>query len=82
MFELFLLWNLFVMIIFGFDKFLAIKQKSRIPETLLIILAFFFGSVGALTSMVLFHHKTGKLCFRMCVVIALFSNVLIYFVTL
>lgn len=47
----------------GYDKSLAIKQKRRIPENTLFILAFIGGTIGLLSAMFLFTHKTSKFSF-------------------
>ncbi len=52
--------NFVTFIVFAADKRKAIKQKRRIPERRLILLAAFGGSLGALFAMYLFHHKTRK----------------------
>ena len=45
---------------YGIDKRKAEKNKWRIPESVLIMLAVLGGSVGALAGMLVFHHKTKK----------------------
>lgn len=45
---------------YGIDKRKAVKDKWRIPEKTLLLLAVFGGSAGALLGMRLFHHKTRK----------------------
>lgn len=52
--------NLMAFCAYGLDKRKAIKDKWRIPERTLILLAVFGGSVGALLGMRIFHHKTRK----------------------
>lgn len=47
----------------GYDKFLARKQKRRIPENTLFFLAFIGGTIGLLTAMLIFRHKTAKTSF-------------------
>lgn len=49
---------------YGNDKYQAIRQKSRIPELVLHILALAGGSIGALAGQLIFHHKTKKLKFQ------------------
>ncbi len=61
---IYLLWaylaliNLLLFILMGVDKLLAVRQKRRIPEATLFLLAFIGGSVGGLLGMILFRHKT------------------------
>ena len=56
---LFLIVNLVVFAMYGIDKWKAIHHKWRIPEATLIGAAF-FGVVGALFGMIVFHHKIRK----------------------
>ena len=56
---LFLIVNLVVFAMYGIDKWKAIHHKWRIPEATLIGVAF-FGVVGALLGMIVFHHKIRK----------------------
>ena len=58
-------WNFVVFCIYGYDKLSAIKGYERISEFTLLFLAFAFGGLGALLGMVLCHHKTAKLKFRL-----------------
>ncbi len=50
--------NLLTFLNYGLDKLLAVKRRRRIPEATLLTLSFLAGSVGAMLSMALFHHKT------------------------
>ena len=56
---LFLIVNIVVIAMYGVDKWKAIHHKWRIPEATLISAAF-FGVVGALLGMIVFHHKIRK----------------------
>jgi len=47
----------------GTDKWLAVRQKSRISEKMLLGLALMGGSIGSLTGMLLFRHKISKASF-------------------
>lgn len=42
------------------DKRRAVQKKYRIPERVLLTIAFFGGSVGSYAAMYVFHHKTRK----------------------
>lgn len=59
----FLIINVLEFIIAGYDKFLARKQKRRIPENTLFFLALIGGTIGLLTAMLIFKHKTAKTSF-------------------
>ena len=45
---------------YGYDKLVAGTGATRVPERVLLTLAFAGGTVGALLGMRLFHHKTSK----------------------
>ncbi|PWB18625.1 DUF1294 domain-containing protein [Flavobacterium sp. HTF] len=59
----FLVVNVLEFVIAGIDKFLAVKQKRRIPENTLFFLSFIGGSIGLLIAMLIFRHKTSKTSF-------------------
>ena len=50
--------NLLTFLIYGIDKWKARRDKWRVPEATLLMLAALGGSVGALLGMSVFHHKT------------------------
>lgn len=52
--------NIITFILFGIDKFKAIKNRYRIPEFTLILFCFLFGSLGGIFGMYVFRHKTLK----------------------
>lgn len=55
-----LIINIALFFTMGFDKHCAVKEKRRIPEATLFIMALLGGSIGGFLSMKLFHHKTKK----------------------
>jgi len=55
--------NLAAFIMYGLDKQKAVRHKWRISERVLICVAAFGGSVGALLGMRVFHHKTKHMKF-------------------
>ena len=59
----FIIINLISFILYGFDKYQAIKSKRRISEYHLFVFAFFGGGIGSLLGMKFFHHKTKKIRF-------------------
>lgn len=69
----FYLWiiNIAAFALYGFDKHRAYYAKSRIPEAVLIFIAFIGGAFGALMGMLFFRHKTRKSRFRVWVPVAL-----------
>ena len=60
------------------DKEKAKRGAWRIPEKVLILLAFLLGAVGAVMGMLWFNHKTAKMKFRLLVPLALILNLLIF----
>lgn len=59
----FLFINILVFIFAGYDKSQARKNNRRIPEKTLFLMALTGGSLGLLTAMLLFKHKTSKTSF-------------------
>lgn len=45
---------------YGYDKLIAGTGATRVPEKVLLTLAFAGGTVGALLGMRVFHHKTRR----------------------
>lgn len=72
--------NLITFCVYGFDKAKARKDKWRVPEARLLVLAAVGGSLGALLGMLIFHHKTRKWKFRIIVpgVLILHLVIIIY----
>ena len=58
--------NLAVFIVYGADKLKAERNKWRISERTLLLLAF-FAPFGAIAGMLLFRHKTRKKLFTVLV---------------
>lgn len=52
--------NVLSFLIMGYDKHLAKIQRYRISERALFMFSIFFGSLGGLLGMYIFHHKTKK----------------------
>lgn len=50
--------NLLCFVMFGQDKWRAVRKKWRIPIVTLLGLSFVGGSIGGLIGMKVFHHKT------------------------
>lgn len=59
--------NIITFALYGIDKKRAIRSAWRISEKTLLGMAFVGGSVGALLGMMVFHHKTKHLKFRILV---------------
>lgn len=69
--------SLLTFALFGWDKHLAVFQKTRIPEFILLLLSFLGGAFGALCGMIFFRHKTLHKLFLICVPICLFLQLAI-----
>lgn len=52
---------------FGWDKLMAVKQCSRIPEAALLGISLCGGAAGSLLGMLLFRHKIRKAPFPVLV---------------
>ncbi len=62
-------------VVYGIDKLRARRHKYRIPESTLLLLAVFGGSVGALLGIYGFRHKTRHKKFTIGVPAILFAQV-------
>jgi uncharacterized membrane protein YsdA (DUF1294 family) len=70
--------NLVALTIFGIDKLQSKRGIWRVPETRLLLVAF-FGPFGALAGMLLFRHKTRKVKFLLVPVFLIFHVFLIVY---
>lgn len=59
--------NLLAFLLFGIDKRRAVRNKWRIPEKTLLLVAGVGGAAGSLLGMIVWHHKTRKWKFRILV---------------
>lgn len=59
--------NLLTFLLYGLDKYKAIRREWRIPERALLLMAFLGGAFGALSAMRIFRHKTRKGRFRLMI---------------
>lgn len=50
----------FTFLLFAWDKFLALHEKNRVPEYLLMTFVVIAGAFGALCGMIFFKYKTQK----------------------
>ena len=68
--------NAAVMLLYGLDKLKAQRGMWRIPERVLIGAAV-FGVFGAVAGMLVFHHKTRKLKFRIAIPLIMISEIIL-----
>jgi uncharacterized membrane protein YsdA (DUF1294 family) len=68
--------NLISLAVFGVDKLRSINKKWRIPETTLLLVAF-FAPFGAYAGMLLFRHKIRKIKFLL---VPLFLFIQVYLI--
>ena len=68
--------NAAVMLLYGLDKLKAQRGMWRIPERVLIGAAV-FGVFGAAAGMLVFHHKTRKLKFRIAIPLIMISEIIL-----
>ncbi|GAU77363.1 DUF1294 domain-containing protein [Fusibacter sp. 3D3] len=59
--------NVMSFVMFGLDKFFAVKGKWRIREVTLLSMSVIGGGIGSLIGMVLFKHKLSKRPFRIII---------------
>ncbi len=69
--------NILSFLLFGIDKYKAIKKKYRIPEKVLLGISLLGGSLGSLLGMILFHHKTKKIGFLILIPLFLLLQIII-----
>ena len=67
--------NLVAFAAFGIDKRRAERERRRLPEAHLLLLALFGGALGAVLGQQVFRHKTLKQPFRALLIGAVIVNV-------
>lgn len=72
-----LLFSLITFILFLVDKQLAIKEKTRIKEKVLLFFVAIGGGIGGYFGRILGHHKTKKLYFSLIINLTLILELLI-----
>ncbi len=70
-------YNLVVFCVYGYDKRCAIRNKWRVPEKVLLGLAFLGGSLGAYLGMSVFRHKTKHTRFTVLVPLFLLMHIVL-----
>jgi len=59
--------NFCAFVLYGIDKWKSKRDKWRITEATLLLIAFFGGSLGAWLGMTVWNHKTKHLKFRLLI---------------
>lgn len=70
--------NVITFVIFGVDKYKAIRQEWRIRESTLLGLALIGGSIGGWLAMYIFHHKTKKVKFFVGIPVILVIQIAVF----
>lgn len=73
-----ILINVISFIIYGLDKYKAIKKKRRISEKTLLIISLMGGPIGSILGMYTFRHKTKKIKFKLLNPLILILWIIIY----
>ncbi|MBQ6894513.1 MAG: DUF1294 domain-containing protein [Clostridia bacterium] len=79
---LLLVWNVFVFVLYGLDKYKAKKSLRRTPEKYLLLSSFLLGAPAAIFAIVIFNHKTSKMKFRILIPLFVVINILILYAIL
>lgn len=74
-----LIMNIIAFIVYGVDKYKAIKDKARIRIVTLLGLAFIGGSLGSFVAMHLFRHKIRKDYFALGIPFIMVMQVVVLF---
>ena len=67
--------NVIAFTVYGADKRRARKDRWRVPERTLFLVALLGGSLGALLGMKAFHHKTKHWYFRVFIPLILLAQI-------
>ncbi|MBR1626529.1 MAG: DUF1294 domain-containing protein [Bacteroidales bacterium] len=70
--------NLTSFLMYGADKRRGIAKKRRIRESSLLLITTIGGSIGALSAMSIFHHKTKHFKFRFFVPFLLILHIILF----
>ena len=75
----FLAINIVLFVVMGVDKYRAIRQRWRIPEATLFILALVGGACGGTVGMYSFRHKTKHWYFAVFFPLLALAQLALYF---
>lgn len=63
--------NIIAFFLYGMDKYKARHDCFRIPERVLLLVAYLGGAYGAAAGMKIWHHKTQKWKFRIAIPVSI-----------
>ncbi|MBE6988153.1 MAG: DUF1294 domain-containing protein [Ruminococcaceae bacterium] len=72
-----LVMNIMAFAMYGLDKYYAMRDKWRISEKNLLLVAYLGGSIGAYAGMKIFRHKTKHAKFTIGVPLAIVLHIAI-----
>lgn len=75
----YLVINLSLFLLMGYDKRQAKKAAQRVPESTLFILSLLGGAIGGFFGMRVWRHKTKKPAFYIIFALSLFLHLLLLF---
>jgi|694.fasta_scaffold90349_2 uncharacterized membrane protein YsdA (DUF1294 family) len=75
----FLMMNIFAFFIMSYDKRLAKMKRTRISENNLLTISILGGSLGILSAMILFRHKTSKGSFVLKFIFTILIQLIVLF---
>lgn len=75
----FLMMNIFTFVIMSYDKRLAKMKRTRISENNLLTISILGGSLGILSAMILFRHKTSKGSFVLKFIFTILIQLIVLF---
>jgi uncharacterized membrane protein YsdA (DUF1294 family) len=75
----FLIMNIFAFVIMSYDKRLAKMKRTRISENNLLTISILGGSLGILSAMILFRHKTSKGSFVLKFIFTILIQLIVLF---
>lgn len=70
--------NVVTFALFAYDKYCAQHDKWRVRESTLLFWSTIGGAVGAYAAMLIFHHKTLHLKFKLGVPLLLFVQIVVF----
>ena len=73
--------NCLSLLLMGLDKLKALRNNYRISEKKLIFIALIGGAIGIILGMLIFHHKTKKILFKVGIPIIIMIQIILCITT-